>query len=69
MRIGVILVLGIPLCLLAVGMFAPFALLVDSALPAAVVGLCGVGLILWLLSRAVGSVIETFFSTCWTLAY
>jgi hypothetical protein len=68
-RIGVGLVVAIPMCLLAVGMVAPFAFLMNTAFPVAVAGLCGVAIVFWVLGTAINSVIETFFSASWTLAY
>jgi hypothetical protein len=68
-RIGVGLVLAIPMCLLVMGMVAPFAFLLNTAFPVAVAGLCGVAIVFWVLGIAINSLIETFFSTSWTLAY
>ncbi|HIE47684.1 TPA: hypothetical protein EYP84_02175 [Candidatus Bipolaricaulota bacterium] len=67
--LGIAAVVGIPMCLLAAGMFAPLFFLLRSAPTVGLVGLCGAALLFWVLGTAIGGVIETFFSACWTLAY
>jgi len=67
--IGVALVIGLPL---ALGVFAALVPLVLTAMAspilAAVLALA-VGLVAWLLGAAIGSIVETFTSATWTLAY
>jgi hypothetical protein len=63
------LILAIPMCLLGALFALPMA--VGSGLSDApnLVCLCGGGLILWAIGALLNSVVETYFSTCWTLAF
>ncbi|MBC7251799.1 MAG: hypothetical protein H5T62_16165 [Anaerolineae bacterium] len=69
LRIGISLILGIPACLLVTLAVVPTMLLMQESLSAGLAGLCGVAFLFWVAGTAVNSVIETFFSTCWTLGY
>mgnify|MGYP001068239070 CR=1 FL=1 len=67
--IGIGLVMGAPMCLLSLALVAPLAALGRDRILAALPLLCGIGLLLWLLTTAINSVIQTFYSSCWTLFY
>jgi hypothetical protein len=67
--IGIGLVTGAPMCLLSLALVAPLAVLGRDHILAALPLLCGIGLLLWLLTVAINSVIQTFYSSCWTLFY
>jgi hypothetical protein len=68
-RLGVGIVLGIPTCVLAAALVVPMVFLMQESPPVGLAGLCGIGILLWLVGMAVNSVVETFFSSCWTLGY
>ena len=68
-RILIALVLAIPICLLSALMVVPFAVATDPFAAPNLACLCGGGLILWILGVLVNSIVETYFSACWTLAF
>ncbi len=68
-RFGLTIVLGLPLVLAAAALvtITPLTALISPLLPIALTA--AIGLAVWLAGAAVNGVVETFFSTCWTLAY
>jgi hypothetical protein len=67
--IGVVLLVGLPLALLMLGLMTLVAMLVLFSPLASSALTILVWLLAWLVGAAVGSVVETFFSATWTLAY
>jgi hypothetical protein len=67
--IGIGLATGAPMCFLSLILVAPLAALGEDHMLAALPLLCGIGVLLWLLTAAINSVIQTFYSSCWTLFY
>ncbi len=68
-RLVIGLVLAIPMCLLGALIVVPMAVASDPFSSTNLAYLCGGGLILWVIGMLVNSVVETYFSTCWTLAF
>lgn len=67
--IGVMIVFGLPLVLVAVA-FMAFALMTVLVSPLLfIVLVLTIGLLTWLAGAALNGVVETFFSASWTLAY
>lgn len=67
--IGISLAVGLPIGAIAVLLVALLASRGDVQIYEILLPLCGVGLFSWLVMLAVGSVVQTFTSSCWTLFY
>jgi hypothetical protein len=66
--IGIFVVVGLPLAVAAFAVLFPLALMAVTS-PIFVLPILLAGILLWLVSAAIRSIIEAYASTAWTLAY